>query len=139
MKKNKKDLNIISVSLPDRISDEMDAAVTKLGYMSRSELVRDAVREFLKDQSKIDDVKGMIEGVVTLLYDHDYADKVSEVRHRYMQIFRSFMHSDFEIDECSCCEVLIFSGDAKTVRKAFYELKSKKGVDEASIYIASRR
>ena len=139
MKKNKKDLNIISISLPDRISDDMDAAVTKLGYMSRSELVRDAVREFLKEQSKLDDVKGTIEGVITLLYDHDYADKISEVRHSFMKIFRSFMHSDFEIDECSCCEVLLFSGDAKTVRKAFYELKSMKGVEEAQIYIASRR
>jgi metal-responsive CopG/Arc/MetJ family transcriptional regulator len=117
----------------------MDAAVSDMGYMSRSELIRDAVREFLKENVEIDRIKGTVEGVVTLLYSHDSADKISEARHRNIGIFRSFMHSDFDIDDCSCCEVLMFSGDAKAVRKAYYELKAIKGVDEAHIYIASKQ
>ena len=139
MTKNKKDLNIISVSLPEKITKDLETAVSEMGYMSRSELVRDAVREFLKDNVEIEGAKGIIEGVVTLLYSHDYSTKISDVRHRYIKIFRSFMHSDFDIDDCSCCEVLIFSGPAKDVRKAYFELKSIKGVEEAHIYIASRR
>ena len=138
MVRNKKDLNIISVSLPEKIATDMDGAVTKMGYMSRSELIRDAVREFLKDVNKIDDVKGTVEGVITILYNHDCGQKISEVRHKHMSIFRSFMHSDFDKDEASCCEVLVYSGSAVEVRKAYYELKSLKGVDEAQIYIASR-
>ncbi|UCH89930.1 MAG: CopG family ribbon-helix-helix protein [Thermoplasmata archaeon] len=137
--KNKKNLNIISISLPEKISQDMDTAVDAMGYMSRSELIRDALREFLKDNVQIERIKGTVEGVVTLLYSHDYADKISEVRHRNTNIFRSFMHSDFDIDECSCCEVLMFSGNAKDVRKAYFELKAIKGVDEAHIYIASKQ
>jgi CopG family nickel-responsive transcriptional regulator len=138
MPKNNKDLNIVSISLPDRIINDIENALSELGYMSRSELIRDAVREFLREKKKLEDVKGTAEGVITLLYNHDVASKVSEVRHRYMGLFRSFMHSDFDIDNCSCCEVLLFSGGAKTVRKAYYELKSIKGVDETHIHLASR-
>jgi CopG family nickel-responsive transcriptional regulator len=138
MTKHKNDLNIIAVSLPGKIATDMDSAVSKMGYMSRSELIRDAVREFLKDAGRLDEVTGNIQGVVTILYNHDSGQKISQVRHRYMGIFKSFMHSDFDIDDASCCEVLIYSGKAADVRKAFYELKSIKGVNEANIYIASR-
>jgi len=138
MTKNNKDLNIVSISLPDRIITDIENALSELGYMSRSELIRDAVREFLREKKKLEDVKGTVEGVITLLYNHDIASKVSEVRHRYLGIFRSFMHSDFNIDHCSCCEVLLFSGEASSVRKAYYELKSIKGVDETHIYVVSR-
>lgn len=138
MGRNKRDLNIISISLPEKISRDMDSTITKMGYMSRSELIRDAVRDFLKDVGKLDELKGNIEGVVTLLFNHDCGQKISEVRHKYIRIFKSFMHSDFDIDDCSCCEVLIYSGNAREVRKAFYELRSIKGVEEAGIYIASK-
>jgi CopG family nickel-responsive transcriptional regulator len=138
MVKSNKELNIVSISLPDRIITEIENALSELGYMSRSELIRDAVREFLREKKTLEDVKGTIEGVITLLYNHDVASKVSEVRHQYINVFRSFMHSDFNIDHCSCCEVLLFSGDAAMIRKAYYELKSIKGVDETDIYVASR-
>jgi CopG family nickel-responsive transcriptional regulator len=138
MTKNTKELNIVSISLPERIINDIEHALSELGFMSRSELIRDAVREFLREKKKLEDVKGTVEGVITLLYNHEVASKVSEVRHRYMGIFRSFMHSDFNIDNCSCCEVLLFSGKAITIRKAYYELKAIKGVDETHIYVASR-
>ncbi|HVQ01176.1 MAG TPA: CopG family ribbon-helix-helix protein [Candidatus Thermoplasmatota archaeon] len=138
MAKNSKELTIVSISLPKRINSDIDHALAELGYMSRSELIRDAVREFLREKKKLEEVRGTVEGVITLLYNHDVASKVSEVRHHFKGIFRSFMHSDFDIDNCSCCEVLLFSGDAGTVRKAYYELKAIKGVDETHLYVASR-
>lgn len=139
MTRSKNGLNIISISLPERTVQEIEDAVSSMGYTSRSELIRDAVREFLKEKVKIEEIEGNVEGVITILYNHDSGTAVSKIRHRYTGIFKSFMHSDFEIDNCSCCEVLIFSGEADDVRKAYHELKSIKGVEEASIYIASRQ
>ncbi|HDN50315.1 MAG: hypothetical protein DRN21_03070 [Thermoplasmata archaeon] len=135
----KNGITVISVSLSKKILEDMEKTLRDMGYMSRSEMIRDAMREFLKEKKKIDTCRGTVEGVMTLLYNHDSDSRVSEVRHRYMDIFRSFMHSDFDIDNCSCCEVLMFSGSARTVREAYYELKSIRGVEEASIYIASRK
>ena len=101
--------SIVSVSLPKRLAREMDDAAEDLGYASRSELVRDAVRGFLSRLHTLEGAQGHLEGVITLLYDHGRGARVSEVRHRYMGLFRSFMHSDFASDRCTCCEVLVFS------------------------------
>jgi len=135
MKKN--DTNVISISLPGRTVAEMDSARSEMGYVSRSELVRDALREFMRKKAALDDVSGKVEGVMTILYDHASDDRVSGVRHRHMGTIRSFMHSDFDIDRAACCEVMMFSGDVSDVRQAYNELKAVKGVDEAYIFIAT--
>jgi CopG family nickel-responsive transcriptional regulator len=128
--------NVISISLPGRTVEAMEKAITEMGYVSRSELVRDALREFMRKKATLEDVEGNVEGVITILYGHDSDDRVSSVRHRHMGAIRSFMHSDFSIDHATCCEVMMFSGKASDVRQAFNELKAVKGVDEAYIFIA---
>lgn len=138
MTKNKDSVKVISLSIPKKILAELESMKDNMGYSSRSELFRDAVRNLLMQKKQLDNVNGYIEGVIVLLYDHPADGQVSEVRHRFMKTFKSFMHSDFKIENCSCCEVLMFSGIASAVRKAYYELKSIKGVEEANIYIASR-
>ncbi len=132
----KNGLSVVSISLPKQTVEAMENAIDEMGYASRSELVRDSLREFMREKATLDRVTGRIEGVVMILYEHSSDGKVGEVRHRYMGTFRSFMHSDFDIPDSPCCEVLIFSGDAEVVRKAFFELRSVKGVKEAHIFIA---
>lgn len=129
---------IISMSVPAGMEEAIRTAAKDMGYRSRSELVRDAIRSFLREKAALDERRGTVEGVITLLYEHEAAARVSMVRHQHMDIFRSFMHSDFDAACCSCCEVLMFSGDIDEVSAAYYRLKAIKGVDEAHIYVASR-
>jgi metal-responsive CopG/Arc/MetJ family transcriptional regulator len=49
---NDNELNIISICLPARVEKDMKTALSEMGYRSRSELVRDAVRGFLKEKKK---------------------------------------------------------------------------------------
>ena len=133
-----KNSEVISVSLQRKTVEVLKKAIVDMQYMSRSELVRDAVRAFLKEKQHIDKISGKVEGVIIILYNHDAGSQVSEARHKYIEMFRSFMHSDFDIETCSCCEVLMFSGEAQKLRSAFFELKSIKGVEEAHIFVASR-
>lgn len=129
---------IVSMSVPAEMDAAIRAAAEDMGYRSRSELVRDAVRALLREKIRLDERRGTVEGVITLLYEHDAAGQVSAVRHQHMDIVRSFMHSDFDAASCSCCEVLMFSGHIDEVSTAYYQLKAVKGVDEAHIYVASR-
>jgi metal-responsive CopG/Arc/MetJ family transcriptional regulator len=143
MTRKGKDIEIISVSLPKKTVDEVDAVIAELGYPSRSELVRDAIRALIKSKEELDKLEGQIEGVLTILYDHRASQEVSNIRHDNMHIFRSFMHSDFSNETCRvgdkgcmCCEVLMFSGDADTVREAYYKLRSIKHVVESTLFVA---
>ncbi|MFH0816740.1 MAG: CopG family ribbon-helix-helix protein [Methanobacteriota archaeon] len=126
---------IISLSLPESTLGGIDEAVKAIGYTSRSELVRDAVRSFLREKAEVSTLAGHINGILILVYDHGCAAQVSEVRHRHMPIFKSFMHADFDEGE-ECCEALMFCGDAEKVRESYFQLAALVGVREARIFLA---
>lgn len=130
-----KDTRIISLSLPQTALKEIDRTVGDVGYPSRSELVRDAVRAFLREKKEVSALSGHINGIMLLIYDHGCAAQVSEARHRQMGIFKSFMHADFDEGE-DCCEVLMFCGEAEKVRESYFQLTALVGVREARIFLA---
>jgi metal-responsive CopG/Arc/MetJ family transcriptional regulator len=141
MTRKGKDTEIISVSLPESIATDMDKLVSDLGYPSRSEMVRDAVRALLKSKMDMDALEGTVEGVMIILYDHRASQSVSEIRHTSGNLFRSFMHSDFNDhnstdDSGKCCEVLLFSGRAKDVRRVHNTFRTTKHVEESLVFLA---
>ncbi|MFO7618588.1 MAG: CopG family ribbon-helix-helix protein [Thermoplasmata archaeon] len=126
---------IVSLSLNDAMLKEIDMAADTIGYSSRSELVRDAVRAFLKEKAEVSNLVGHIDGIMLLVYGHESAAKVSEVRHRHMGVFKSFMHADFDGGD-DCCEVLMFCGEAADVKESYNQLSTLVGVKEARIFLA---
>ena len=143
MTRKGKGTEIISVSLPEATAKAVDRLVTEMGYPSRSELVRDAVRGLIRGRSELANQQGKVEGVLILLYDHKAAREVSEVRHAHMHLFKSFMHTNFSEHTCNmhkddnkCCEVLMFSGDAEEVSTVHNALRTTKHVEESLIFLA---
>jgi CopG family nickel-responsive transcriptional regulator len=130
-----REFKIVSLSLPSGVLSDVDRSVDSLGYTSRSELVRDAVRAFLRGRAEISSLEGHINGIMLLVYDHESAARVSESRHSHMSVFKAFMHADFDEGD-DCCEVLMFCGDAEAVRDAFNSLSALVGVKEARIFLA---
>ena len=129
------DTRIISLSLPKATLKEIDRAAVDVGYPSRSELVRDAVRAFLRERAEVAALSGHVNGIIILVYDHDCAARVSEVRHRHMGVFKSFMHADFDGGD-DCCEVLMFCGDAVKVKGSYDALSATLGVKETRLFLA---
>jgi CopG family nickel-responsive transcriptional regulator len=126
---------IVSMSLPVGMLTEMDKVSEDAGYSSRSEFVRDAVRSFLRERAEVAGLRGHVNGIIILVYDHGAAAKVSEVRHRHMCVFKSFMHADFDGGD-DCCEVLMFCGEANMVRESYDRLATIVGVKETRLFLA---
>jgi CopG family nickel-responsive transcriptional regulator len=131
-----KDIEILSFSLPKKIVTEIDELSQDVGYTTRSELIRDALRSFIRSKSDIDKIKGKVEGVIVLLYQHSADHKVSELRHKHMDVIKSFMHSDFRERASKCCDVLIFNADAERVRKILYDFEAITNVEAVQLFIA---
>ncbi|WP_029364306.1 ribbon-helix-helix protein, CopG family, partial [Helicobacter pylori] len=74
MDTNNKDDSIIrfSVSLQQNLLDELDNRIIKNGYSSRSELVRDMIREKLVEDNWAEDNPndGSKIAVLVVIYDH---------------------------------------------------------------------
>jgi CopG family nickel-responsive transcriptional regulator len=130
-----KGTRIVSLSLPQATLREIDRTVGEVGYPSRSELVRDAVRSFLRERAEVAALSGHVNGIIILVYDHVCAARVSEVRHRHMGVFKSFMHADFDGGD-DCCEVLMFCGDAAKVKASYDALSATMGVKETRLFLA---
>ena len=58
-----------SVSLPEELLAELDKQVIGEGYVSRSEFVRDVIREKTAKNQWTDETSEVF-GVLTLIYDH---------------------------------------------------------------------
>jgi metal-responsive CopG/Arc/MetJ family transcriptional regulator len=136
MTSRKNGTEILSFSLPKELVRELDATSKAIGYPTRSELIRDGVRLLLKNNEKLDGMEGTAEGVIILIYDHAAENRVSELRHRFTDVFRSYTHCDFEVRSTRCCEILVFRGGAARVRKAIEGLQAIKKVDEVQVFLA---
>jgi metal-responsive CopG/Arc/MetJ family transcriptional regulator len=136
MTSKKNGTEILSFSLPKDLVRKLDATSRAIGYPTRSELIRDGVRLLLKNNEKLEKLDGTAEGVIILIYDHAAEHAVSELRHNFTDVFRSYTHCDFEVKSTRCCEILVFRGAADRVRKAIDGLQAVKKVDEVQVFLA---
>lgn len=129
-------IEVLSFSLPREMVRKLDSLSRRVGYTARSELIRDGVRLLMRRHERLEGLRGMSEGVVIVLYDHSAERRVSELRHRFTDLVRSYTHCDFDLNSRKCCEVLVFRGEAGRVRRMIEGLQSLRKVDELQLFLA---
>ncbi|NEV60861.1 nickel-responsive transcriptional regulator NikR [Thiorhodococcus minor] len=127
-----------SVSLPKPLLDELDARVVNKGYASRSELVRDLIRERL-----VEDLweRGETEvaGVLTIVYDHhqrELTQQILEIQHR--QYVRVVATTHVHMDHHNCLETIIIRGMPAEIERLSLEIGGLRGVRFAKLTRASK-
>ena len=120
----------IGVSLEKGLLEQFDQLIEQKGYATRSEAVRDLIRDALV-QRQWSEAQGRTEqvAVVTLVYDHDsssLAQKLAHIQHENHRAVVSALH--VHMDEHNCLEVLVLRGRARDVLAMGDGLVSTKGV-----------
>ncbi|GAB0172923.1 nickel-responsive transcriptional regulator NikR [Helicobacter trogontum] len=127
-----------SVSLPSGLLDELDNKITQNGYTSRSELIRDMIREKLVDE-KWD--KGESEGtkehlgVLVLIYDHHQRglnQKKNEIEHNN-HLVQIVCTTHVHVDHHNCLETIILKGKKDDIEKLCIEIGGLLGVKFAKL------
>lgn len=121
------DLIRFGVSLPKRLLEHFDRFIGAHDYNSRSEAIRDIIREKLLDEAW--DAGKNCCGVISLVYDHHHRNllsRLTDVQHDEGDIILSSTH--IHIDHEHCLEVIIVRGEARRVKKLADRLKALKGV-----------
>ena len=107
--------------------------VEKKGYGSRSEAIRDLIRDQLVTSEWDDDEMETV-GVLSLVFDHEtreLGEKLTKIQHNYFHLIISSTH--IHIDHHNCLEVIILRGKAKLIKQISGELKSTRGVKHAEL------
>ncbi|HTY91983.1 MAG TPA: nickel-responsive transcriptional regulator NikR [Methanocella sp.] len=124
----------IGVSLPDNLLGRFDEIITKRGYSSRSEGIRDAIRNYILNYEWMSEVHGDRIGIISLLYDHDQrglVNNIIDIQHDNSELTQSSVH--VHIDEHNCLEILTLRGDAKDIKAFAEKMMSLKGVKHVKL------
>src|SRR5271155_5188485 len=116
-------MEILSISVDDETKKRLDEIQKRLGFKSRSKLLRDAVQSLVKDYEALEGLSGMVEIVFVLSYKESEKNHVSNTLHGFKEHIKSELHQH---GSESCIDVLNVRAEAGRVRKMFGVLKKNK-------------
>ena len=131
------DLTRISISLEENLLEAFDKLIAGKGYATRSEAIRDLIRDLLIKQ-EAGHKKGEQVAVVTMVYDHharELASKLIDKQHHHHDLVVSTMH--VHLGERHCLEVSVLRGPGHEVKHLGDELLATKGVLHGDITYTS--
>ena len=131
------ELTRISISLENALLKAFDRSSAAKGYATRSEAIRDLIRDRLIRQ-EAENTAGEQVAVVTLVYDHharELAARLIDMQHHHHELVVSSMH--VHLGERHCLEVSILRGASAAVKHLGDELLATKGVLHGEITFTS--
>jgi CopG family nickel-responsive transcriptional regulator len=118
----------IGVSLDKKLLGAFDEMICRRGYQSRSEAIRDLIREQISKEC-VSDPGARAIGVVLVVYEHHSTrlmEKLAGLQHSHVLQTISSMH--IHLDEHDCLEVIVLKGKVAEINKVAEKIISLKGV-----------
>lgn len=122
------------VSLDRRLLDDFDRIVRRRKYATRSEALRDLIRDQLVSEEWSSDTNREAIATITFVYDHHVRDltrKLIHIQHDFQGHIMAGMH--VHLDHEHCLEVLVVKGKGSDVRTVADALISVKGVKHGKL------
>lgn len=116
------------VSIPQDLVEAFDAKIRGKGYPTRSEAIRDIMRDYLVER-EWEHGQDEVVGTVTIVYDHEtreLSNALTDLQHHFSNSIVCTTH--IHLDEHNCLEVIVVKGSSEQVRSIADRLISTKGV-----------
>jgi CopG family nickel-responsive transcriptional regulator len=101
------------------------------GYSSRSEVIRDAVRDLLSEFELKRFEEGKVTATITVISEHErheVDERLMRLRHEHDEIVSSNMH--IHLGETYCLEVFITEGEVKKVLDFISKIRAMRGIKQ---------
>ena len=126
-----------SVSLEEDLLRRFDQFCEKEQFATRSEAVRQLIREKLTSQAWEAD-SAVAAGTLTLVYDHhrpQLRDNLTAIQHDHTDLVVATLHAHLTHE--LCLEVIVLRGPADRLRDIAGKLKGMKGIYSGELVIGS--
>jgi len=127
----------VTISLDEILAKDFDRLVAAQGYQSRSEAMRDLVRQAVGERRL---AEGYCVGSLSYVYDHHIrglGQRLVELQHEHHDIVISTTH--VHLDHESCLETAVLKGEVAVVNAFAERVKSERGVRFAKVNLISVR
>lgn len=130
------DLYRFGISLDRELIEAFDRHIAEQRYQSRSEAIRDLIREELVTKKWAEG--GIVAGAIVMTYDHhkrELVNKLLDIQHDFHDIIISTQH--VHLDHGNCLEVIAVRGNASQVLELSTALKVLVGVKHLDLSISA--
>lgn len=128
----------LSISLEPHLLAELDSRIITQGYSSRSELVRDMIRQKLVEESWQDESQDNI-AVLVVVFDHHQRElnqRIIDIQHNANIDILCSTH--IHIDAHNCLESIMLKGKPSAVQNFALEMAGLRGVKFSKLTRTSR-
>lgn len=135
--KRGKGVERFGVSIDPELLRQFDKLIEEKGYSSRSEAIRDLIRETIALR-RLDLGAEEAVATITIIYDPDVrglTSKLLHIQHSFPGQVRSTTH--VHLEKHLCLEVIVASGNSKEVISLGDKLRALKGVKHGGVVITS--
>ncbi|MGD0596359.1 MAG: nickel-responsive transcriptional regulator NikR [Sedimentisphaerales bacterium] len=129
----------VGVSLEKELLGAFDKLIAGKGYQSRSEAIRDLIRQQLSSD-QLSNEKAEAVAAVVLVYDHHATaimERLTELQHSHFLKTISSLH--IHLDHHDCLEVIVLRGKVGEINRMGDKLVSIKGVKLGRINLLANK
>ena len=116
--------------------ENYDRLVAERGYATRSEALRDLIREALIQQKIEMKSETQALGSLTLVYDHHASNllqEMTQIQHNFHELILSVMH--LHVNHNDCLEVIALRGIVAEIVALANGLLSLKGIKNGKLFL----
>lgn len=125
-------MSIVCVSIPKSLQKEIDEFTREQGFSNRSEIVRQALRAYMSEGKRLQEIQGEITATITTIYRKGSGrGQTVDIQHRYSDLLLTFLHT--HVEKSYCIEVIVAKGAAQVMKEFISALKSNKQVSEVKV------
>ena len=125
------------ISLENSLLKGFDSLIKKKGYASRSEAIRDLIRDSLVKEEWEYGNKDTV-GAISIVYSHDtreLSDTLTDIQHNFHSSVVSSLH--VHLDHHNCLEVIIVKGKGREIKKIADKLIGTRGVKHGKLSLTT--
>jgi CopG family transcriptional regulator, nickel-responsive regulator len=127
-----------TISLDEHLAIAFDELIKQRGYKTRSEAVRDILRDLLQRRDQAKDGDGFCVASLSYVYNHherQLSERLAALHHAHHELTVASMH--VHLDHEQCLETATLKGSAKNVRQFGEMIIAERGVRHGQLNLVS--
>lgn len=125
-------MEILSISMDKDELEHLEEVQKRLGYKSRSKMLRNAVMSLVKDYEELESLHGNVESVFVLAYKDTEKNNVSDLIHKFKDAIETDVHHHHP---GTGIDVLNLNTTAERTREFFSIAKRNKSIYTVNYFI----
>ncbi len=124
---------IISLSVTEKFSHEIEKLQKDLGFSGRSELIRTGLKMLIADRKQKQELTGKINAVLIVVHAEKNELEVMKYKHLFNQIIKTHVHTNMEK---ACMDLFTLEGDSTEIKDLADSIQKIKDIDYVKLIVS---